>query len=130
MKNILLENEEVTIELENGIVIAKWKSTSVDLDIAQQAVKYRLEATNYKSYPILSNIRAIKNISKPARDFLATEKGCEGITAAAVLIDSPLGSMIGNFFISISRPLRPTKIFTDEADAKKWLTQYVEKNSI
>lgn len=54
---------------------------------------------------------------------MASEAGCRGVIAAAVLIDSPLGSMIGNFFISISRPLRPTKIFTDEVEAKKWLNK-------
>lgn len=128
MKKVLLENKEVTIELEEGIIIALWKSTLVDLNLAQLAVKHRLECTNNVSYPILSNIKLIKNITKQARDFLATEKGCEGIVAAAVLIGSPIGSMIGNFFIRVSRPLRPTKIFSDEAEAKKWLAQYVKKD--
>lgn len=125
MKKLLLKNDEVTIVLDDGIVIATWESDSVDLEAAQRAVKYRLECTDYQPYPLLSNIKPIKIISKPARDFLASEAGCEGIIAAAILIDSPLGSMIGNFWISISRPLRPTKIFTNEAEAKKWLTQYV-----
>lgn len=130
MKQVLLKNDEVTIILEDGIVIATWESQAVDLTVAQRAVKYRLEATKHQSYPLLSNIKPIKNISKPARDYLASEDGCEGIIAAAVLIDSPLGSMIGNFFISISRPLRPTKIFTDETEAKKWLAKFVSKESI
>lgn len=128
MKKILLENPEVTIELENGIVHAKWKSPIVDLDIAKQAVKYRLEATDYIAYPLLSNIKAVKSSTKPARDFLASPEGCEGIVACAVLIDSPLGSMLGNFFLSISKPTSPTKIFTDESEAKKWLANFV-KNS-
>jgi len=127
MKKLLLENNGVTIELESGIVLAKWKSSFVDISIAQQAVLWRLESTNYTSYPILSNIKLVKNSTKEARDFLASEKGCEGIIAAAILIDSPIGNMIGNFFIFISKPLRPTKIFTKEAEAKKWLAQYVTK---
>ncbi len=39
---------------------------------------------------------------------------------------SPISSMIGNFFIRISKPLVPTKIFTDEAKAKEWLKQFVK----
>ena len=124
MRKLLLKNDEVTIVLEDGIVTATWESNSVDLEAAQRAVKYRLECTGYQSYPLLSNIKPIKTISKPARDFLASEKGCEGIIAAAILIDSPLGSMIGNFWISINKPLRPTKIFTDEDEAKKWLVKF------
>lgn len=128
MKKTLLENIDVTIELEDGIVVAKWKSTFVDLNVAKQAVKWRLECTNFTSYPLLSNIKLVKSSTKEARDFLATEKGCEGIIAAAVLIDSPISSMIGNFFIRVSKPLRPTKIFTDELEAKKWLTKFVKND--
>ena len=128
MKKTLLDNNEVTIELEDGIIIAKWKKTSVDLMVAQQAVQYRLESTNYVSSPMLSDIKSIKNITKEARDFLATEKGCEGIIALALLINSSIGSMIGNFWMKISNPLVPTKIFTNEEEAKKWLTQYVRLN--
>ena len=128
MKKVLLENIEVMIELEDGIVIANWKSTYIDLNVAQRAVKYRLECTNNVSYPLLSNIRSIKNGTKAARDFLSSKESCEGITAAAVLIDSPIGSMIGNFFIKINKPFVETKIFTDEQEAKKWLSQFVKKD--
>lgn len=126
MKKILLENKEVTIELEDGIVIAKWKSNLVDLNIAHQAVKYRLEATNKISSPLITDIKLIKKITKEARDFLASKEGCEGISVLAILIDSPVGSMIGNFWFSINKPLVQTKIFTDKEKAKKWLTQFVK----
>lgn len=128
MKRILLENNEVKIELEDGIVIANWKTSFVDINVARRAVKYRLECTNYVSYPLLSNIKSIKHGTKEARDFLALEKSCEGIIAAAVLINSDIGSMIGNFFIKINKPSVLTKLFTDEMDAKKWLAQFVKKD--
>ena len=125
MRKILLKNQEVTIELEDEIVIATWESSSVDLILAQRAVRYRLEATDHKSYPILINIRPIKNISKPARDFLASPEGSKGIISAAILVDSPLSSLIGNFFLNINKPLKPTKVFSDETEAKKWLAKFI-----
>ena len=124
MEKILLDNDKITIKLEGGIVNAKWKDTIIDLSTAKQAVKERLEITDNISFPIISNIIQVKNISKEARDYLATEEGCEGITAAAILINSALGSMLGNFWVRISKPLRPTRIFTNEEDAKKWLAKY------
>lgn len=127
MKKVLLENDEVRIELEDEILFAIWKSPFVDLEIAEQAITYRLEATNFIPYPMVIDIKSIKNITKPSRDFLASEKGSEGIIAAAILIDSSLGRILGNFFIQINKPLKPTKIFTDEIKAKKWLTQYFVK---
>ncbi|MES2396738.1 MAG: hypothetical protein V4549_12075 [Bacteroidota bacterium] len=125
MKKFLLENDEVRIELEDGILLAKWKSSFADLNAAQLAVKHRLECTNFIPYPMLLNIKPLKKITKPARDFLASEKGCEGIIAGAFLINSNFGKVIGNFFIQINRPLRPSKLFTDEIKAKKWLIKYV-----
>lgn len=127
MKKLLLENDEVRIDLELGILIAKWKSSFVDLNIAQQAVVNRLEATDFIPYPMVIDIKSIKSITKQSRDFLASEKGCEGIIAAAFLIDSSLGRILGNFFIQINKPLKPTKIFTNEIKAKKWLAKYVNK---
>jgi hypothetical protein len=128
MKTVLFENKEIIFELEDGIIIGTFKLEYVDLSIAQVITNYRLELQKGKSYLLLSNIKSIKSSTKPARDFMASKEGCEGVIAAAMLIDSPLGSMIGNFFISISRPLVATKIFTEEAAAKKWLTQYVKKS--
>ena len=128
MKEVLLDNDYLKIEVENNVLIGTFKNEVVDLSVCHKITEYRLEIQKGKSYPLLSNIKSIKNISKPARDFMASKEGCEGVVAAAVLIGSPLGSMIGNFFISISRPLRPTKIFTNETDAKKWLAQFVKED--
>ncbi|MES2285292.1 MAG: hypothetical protein V4547_06345 [Bacteroidota bacterium] len=128
MKKLLLENDEVCIEVEDGILFAKWKKSFADLNAAQQAVKYRLESTNFVPYPILLNVQQLKKITKSARDFLASEKGCEGIIAGAFLINSNFGKLIGNFFIQINKPLRPSKLFTDEVEAKKWLSKYIKKD--
>lgn len=126
MKDVLLNNNEVTIALEDGIVTAKWKSLSVNLSVAQRAVRYRLESTKNASCLLITDIKLIKNITKEARDFLASKEGCEGISALAILINSPIGSMIGNFWMRINKPLVPTRIFTNEEEAKKWLKQYIK----
>lgn len=128
MKMILFENELAKVTIEEGILIGSFKCAFIDLELANKITAYRLEVQKGKNYPILSNIRAVKSSTKSARDFLASEKGCTGVIAAAVLIDSPISSMIGNFFIRVSKPLRPTKIFTNEEEAKKWLSQFVKKD--
>ncbi len=128
MKETLLDNDEITFELENGILIGTGKSPFLDIHVAIKITNYRLEIQKGKSNPILSNIKMTKNSTKEARDFLASEKGCKGVIAAAILINSDVTSMIANFFMRISRPIVPTKIFTDEAEAKTWLSQYVKKD--
>jgi hypothetical protein len=41
----------------------------------------------------------------------------------AVLVGDPLSRMLGNFFLRVSRPAYPTRIFTDEAAARRWLAE-------
>jgi hypothetical protein len=126
MKETLLDNDCLKIELENFILIGTFKSEFVDINIAHEITNYRLEIQKQKSYLLLSNIKAVKSSTKSARDFMASEEGCNGVIAAAVLINSPISNIIGNFFIRVSKPLRPTKLFTNEEDAKKWLSQFVK----
>lgn len=127
MKKTLLDNEKVLISLEAGILSVTGKEHMVDINVVQSIVDYRLSVSEGKEYPLLINVIPVKNITKEARDFLASKKGCEGVIAAGILIDSVIGSMIGNFFISVNRPLVPTKIFTGEEEAKKWLTNFARK---
>jgi hypothetical protein len=128
MKKILLDNNEITLELEDGIVNAIFKVEHFDLQLVQQLVEDRKKAFDGLLYPVIANVISVKSSTKAARDFFASEKGCEGIIAAAVIINSPVGSMKGNFYLRISRPLRPSKLFTDETEAKKWLAQFVKKD--
>lgn len=123
MTEILLDNEYLTIERENRILIGTIKIKEVDLDMVKKITEYRLSVQHGTKHFLLSNIKAIKSSTKAARDYMASEEGCQGVIAAAVLIDSAISSMIGNFFISISKPLVPTRIFTDESEAKKWLLE-------
>ncbi len=121
MKELLLDMDEIKFEIETDIIIGTVKLTLMDLALAKKITKHRLVLQEGKRYPILSNIRNVKDSTRDAREFLASEEGCEGVIKAAILIKSPVSKIIANFFINTSRPIVPTKIFTDERKAKKWL---------
>lgn len=127
-EKILLDNEYGRLEVENGIVIATWKVSFIDLDIAKKVVKSRLIAMEGKVYPAIVKIKSIKDSTKEARDFLASKDGCEGFTAGAIIVESILENMIATLYIFLNKPVVPTKIFKDETKAKEWLRAYVEKH--
>ena len=79
-----------------------------------------------KKYPLLIDSRKIKSITKEARDHFSIQNRETFITAFAVLIDSPLSRIIGNFFMGLNKPTIPAKLFTNENEAIDWLTQYLE----
>lgn len=70
---------------------------------------------------ILSDDRGISSMSREARQSFARGGGREHTGAAAVVIGSRIGEIIGNFFIHIGRPVYPTCMFTGDEDAVKWL---------
>jgi hypothetical protein len=45
-------------------------------------------------------------------------------SATALIISSPLSRAIGNFFLGLNRTSMPTRLFTSEADALAWLSEY------
>jgi hypothetical protein len=129
MSVAILDNIRVLIEEENGILFVQGKDRDVNLQSVKEVVKYRLDCSEGKLFPMVIDIRNIKSITKEARDFLASKEGCEGVLAAGVLIDSAIGKMLGNFFIRINKPLVPTKLFTNLQNAKEWLHKQIISNS-
>lgn len=123
--NVLLDNEYGKIELENGIIIATWKAAFIDLETAQKAVSNRLTVFAGQNYPVLVKIKSIKDSTKEARDFLASEQAGKGIIAGAIHVDSIIENMLATFFIYLNKPVTPTKIFKDETKAKEWLAQFL-----
>ena len=124
-KILLLDNEYGKYELENGIMIVSWKKSFIDLATAKNTVNSRIAAAAGQKYTFLLKIKSIRDSTKEARVFLASEKACAGMIAGAIFVDSALEHMLANFFIYMSNPVIPTRIFKDEAKAKEWLMQFV-----
>lgn len=79
---------------------------------------------NGQKVPILTDARYIKSIDQEARKLSAGEMVAAITIAIAVLVESPMSRMMGNFFLKINRPLYPVKLFTVDEDAVTWLKKY------
>jgi hypothetical protein len=47
------------------------------------------------------------------------------VSAIALIVGTPLSRMMGNLFVSMSKPLFPTRLFDNEASALAWLQPFV-----
>jgi hypothetical protein len=48
----------------------------------------------------------------------------EAVTSRmAVLVGNPVSRTLGNFFLRVARPAYPTRIFSDEGAARRWLSE-------
>jgi hypothetical protein len=126
MNNSSFENEYAKFWIEAGIVFFVYKpNTSIDLAAAKKIVEDRINFQQQVDYPIFCDIRSMKNADKAARDFLAKE-GSSYTKGVAVIVDSPMTKIIGNFYLGLNKPTSPTKMFTEREDALEYLKQFVK----
>ncbi len=117
---VIVDNDLARISDVDGIMIGEYRSDNVDAETARKIIKLRIGACDGKYYPLLADIRCVQSFSKEARDLLAKD-GTTLLSATAILINSPLSKVIANFYLRLSNPAIPTRLFTDFDEAYNWL---------
>jgi hypothetical protein len=118
------ENDYAKFWIEAGVVFFVYKdNSSIDLNAAKQIVNDRIQFQGKVAYPIYCDIRGMKKADKAARDFLAKE-GSSYTKGVAIIVDSPMTKIIGNFYLGLNKPTTPTKMFTDKQEALAFLKQF------
>ena len=77
--------------------------------------------------PFLIDISNVKSMSREARAFYAGPEPPKTITAVAIVTNSNIGNLVGNFFISLTSPRVPTRMFSDPIQAQNWLQQFKQQ---
>src|SRR5688572_23463909 len=123
----VFENDFMRLEWSDGIIKGTYKKGPITLELAKQVVQNRLNFANHKPVPIMINDIGLRSIDKDAREYLSSDEGIQGLTAGALVTDSAFGRHMANFFIRISviKPKIPTRLFSNDAEALEWLSQYV-----
>jgi hypothetical protein len=120
------ENEFAEFWIEDDILFFVYKKDSfINLENAKRIVEDRTKFQDGKTYPVFCDMRLLRDSDKAGRDYLADE-GSRLVKVVAVLIGSPVARMMSNFYLTIHKPLIPTKLFTDEAEAIAYLKSFRE----
>ena len=119
-----LDTPYVYLELEDDLLTGYYKKDKkIDLEAAKQIVRDRIAFTDNRPVLALAINLGVRNMTKEARDYLAVE-GVKNVIAGAIIVGSPVGSFIGNWYLSLSKPLIPSRAFTKKEAALKWLQQF------
>jgi len=125
MNSQVKESDVFRTYLKNNICYSIVKSNAViELKDAEANTFTVKQISKGKIYPILVDIREIKEIKKEARDHFTMKNRVPGVLAIAILINSPLSKIIGNFFMGINKPSVPSQLFTSEEKAIAWLSRF------
>lgn len=125
-KRVVTHNTEIWLD-EQGIIHTELQEgMHVTLEDAQAHIQAGLNITGGEKCPVLVDLRKIKSMERGARAFYAGSNTTRIEKAVAILIGSPIGQVIGNFFIGLNRSSVPTRLFTSEGEALNWLKEYCE----
>lgn len=71
--------------------------------------------------PVLIDLRLVRSMSREAQSYAARPDLAPRIERGAILLGNPVSVLLGNFFLFISRPAVPTRLFRSEDVARAWL---------
>jgi len=121
MRESYTQNDFAEFWIEDGVLFFVYKrGAEIDLDAAKQIVDDRLRIQDNRAYPVFCDICGLRSVDKQARDYLAKE-GSRLVTIVATYTDAPVAKVIFNFYLTISRPAVPTRMFTDKRKALEYL---------
>ena len=116
----------VDLLIEDEILIVTYKTEiQINKEVAEKIVSSRLSFTGNKKMPVMILSQGVISMDKPAREYLASPEATEGLSASAIIVNSPFSRFLGNFFHSVYKTKMPVKIFSSIPLAKKWLHQFI-----
>ncbi|NGX82689.1 hypothetical protein [Aequorivita sp. KMM 9714] len=120
-----IENDFASYRFTDGIVYMRYHiGISINLDAAIMIVEDRLRIHAGQCLLVICDIRGVKEINKPARDYLAKE-GSVLIKAAAFIVEKPVSELLSRFYMLASKPPIPTEAFQSIEEAKFFLEKYI-----
>lgn len=113
-------------KIENNILISRViPFTIINIKDAEENEKARMQLIGDNKYPILLDIRKMRYIDEEARKYTQQAADRNNLLAAAILIESDLSKLLGNFALTINKPDIPTRLFSSEETAIEWLKNFI-----
>ena len=79
-----------------------------------------------KKKPYFIDISQIRSITLEARKYFGNEGSTDRASVVAIYSGSPVGRVIGNFFLKINKPPIPMKIFSSKDKAIEWMKDFID----
>ena len=98
----------------------------VSLEDARETMSAYKKLNQGKRLPLLIDTKTMRSLSRDARQYYASEEAAACASAAAIIVGTPVSKVLGNFYIGLSNPHLPSRLFSSEDQALEWLRGFVE----
>ena len=114
-----------TVLGDDGIVRVHMRpGTTETLTTARENIEALASICGDKKHPLLIDMTGTRGANQDARRHYSSESVTERVSAAAMLVPTPVSKVLGNFFLGLNKPRHALRLFTSEADAIEWLKDY------
>ncbi|MFW7413785.1 hypothetical protein [Demequina sp. SO4-18] len=108
----------------DGLVEIEWAPhVPSGLEDAVATIEAMTELTGGKAAPLLVDTTHAGPQDRAARMEYVRRQGI--VSAVALIVGNPLSRMMATFFINVSKPEVPVRLFEDRAEAEAWLREHV-----
>lgn len=129
-----MENREVVVITkasmwlgEDGVVRIIWVSgAEVTLADAEESMAAYKTINEGKRRPMVVDTSTMKSLAREARHYYASEEAARVASAVGLIVGTPVSRVLGNFYLGLSNPRLPTRLFASEDEALEWLKGYIE----
>ena len=126
MNNEIITSSHKILLLDDGIVKLICFTRDETIEKAREALDAFKIISEGKKIPLLVDNRQQKSISREARMFYSGKEFTDQLTALAFVVESTISKVLANFYLGLNKPPYPTRLFTKEDEAIKWLKTYLK----
>jgi len=124
----VIETRTGKVWLDEDGFLHGWAKPGSEMTVADAAeiTAAKLRLVGERRMRVMVDISNVHSMSRDAREEMRKSEHTRGTIALALIVRSPVSRVIGNFFITLSRPDIPVKLFTSSTAARAWLAQFPE----
>ena len=115
-----------TIGEDNILRTECFPNTIMTLEDGKESTRISAEMVNYQALPLLCDLTNVVKMSQECRKHFSGAEHAETFSKCALIVTNPISRIIGNFFIGLNKPLKPTRLFTSKEDGLKWLKSFTD----
>jgi len=112
-----------TIRPDNILQTECFPNTVMNLEDGKESTRVSAEMVNFKPLPLLCDLTNVVKMSQECRKHFAGPEHAATFSKCALIVTNPISRLIGNFFLGLNKPLKPTRLFTSKEEGLKWLKE-------
>ena len=99
--------------------------TELELTAARENLQIVIELVAGAKKPMVADLSQLASASREVRELYAGSEAADVVRCVAIVLGSPVSCIIGNFYMAISRPIYPTRLFTKHEAAVGWAREHL-----